>query len=537
MDETPDNSKQFEQHVTIEPTPLPTSQTKKTASQNKKKRFFNYGKTVLHITYLWVLIGFVCGTFLLLIPVRSLVGFLRFHHYSTTTENLIMTLIILGLMIITFLFAKWIHWWIVNGKRAISKAAFHVVLLMAFIGAIWFLLTPKRALPYTYIMSNSGQFIAGPYPSKEDMIRLKTEGFDTIVSLLNPLVVPFEPILIQRERENAKKYGIKLIEIPLLPWIGQNSKAFSEIKQLATSAGKKKFYVHCYLGQDRVWMFLTLVNKIATPYHNPDIPITLRKDTLERGYVLQLAKQQVIGPMPSEAEFPALLSRNPKNISSIPFTVFVSINAAGKDNPFTLVGSKKEFIATFGVRHYSYPIKSFPFNPKRVLDVVEKVKNIKGIVYIYDFLMPNKSTAAEAFILSYKTGLPAMPKQLLEKLEKGPMKLVAPNIVIGPTPKAEEFGQFFKDRGYESLIYVGPATDNDYIIDQKIAKFFNLNLRQYRADDPKLIELLASGGPWYLYGPGLKLIKPTIREKYRHLLPRNLPFYKSDFYRKKQKKK
>ena len=82
------------------------------------------------------------------------------------------------------------------------------------------------------------------------MIQLKREGF-TIVSLLHPAVVPFEPKLISDEKKLAESIGVPLIHVPMLPWVSGNQEALATIRQLAADR-TRHFYVHCYLGQDRV---------------------------------------------------------------------------------------------------------------------------------------------------------------------------------------------------------------------------------------------------------------------------------------------
>lgn len=131
--------------------------------------------------------------------------------------------------------------------------------LMAILGAagIWTLLNPASLLvqPWRAGRSHPAEgVIFGPYPVEEDFAALKAEGVTRIVSLLNP-VVPYEKVLLDQERERARRHGIELVNFPMGSILGQkfgddyvaNSRAAA---QSALSANGTA-YIHCYLGVNR----------------------------------------------------------------------------------------------------------------------------------------------------------------------------------------------------------------------------------------------------------------------------------------------
>ena len=94
-------------------------------------------------------------------------------------------------------------------------------------------------------------FSVGPYPELDKMYALKGMDYTSIISLLHPAVVPFEPVLLEKERKNAKEAGLEFINIPLLPWISDNNNSIDSLRRFVRNA-RGKYYVHCYLGVDRI---------------------------------------------------------------------------------------------------------------------------------------------------------------------------------------------------------------------------------------------------------------------------------------------
>lgn len=95
----------------------------------------------------------------------------------------------------------------------------------------------------------------GPYPTAQDLARLRRQGGRYVVSLLDPRL-PYEKQLIEREKAVAEKEGLVFKDFPmasifdhqLFPdYPKQEQKAVEFLKRLDAPA-----YVHCYLGKHRV---------------------------------------------------------------------------------------------------------------------------------------------------------------------------------------------------------------------------------------------------------------------------------------------
>jgi tetratricopeptide (TPR) repeat protein len=95
----------------------------------------------------------------------------------------------------------------------------------------------------------------GPYPEESDFKVLKKNGVKYIVSLLDPRL-PYERTLLEREHQNAEKYGMTLKDFPMASifdqkvfpdYLEQQQNAVRFLRRLDGPA-----YVHCYLGKHRV---------------------------------------------------------------------------------------------------------------------------------------------------------------------------------------------------------------------------------------------------------------------------------------------
>jgi len=142
-------------------------------------------------------------------------------------------------------------------KNLVIPAIAIASLLLVGAGIFWFLITPRNPITDRFRgqFSYSGaKVIVGPYPDEADLRKLRRQGVTNIVSLLNPQL-PYENVLIEREREIAKKLGLDFVNYPMTSLWGRA--VGDEYEQNATSAALTvvhapgKAYLHCYLGIHR----------------------------------------------------------------------------------------------------------------------------------------------------------------------------------------------------------------------------------------------------------------------------------------------
>src|ERR1700731_1527605 len=121
------------------------------------------------------------------------------------------------------------------------------------IAAFWVLITPDNPLTQYFsapVTVRDAKIIIGPYPREADFGLLKRNGVTTIVSLLDPKL-PFERVLLDRERALAAQYGMMFHDYPMGSLfnhhIGGDYETQAKLAAHAVAMAPGRVYLHCYL--------------------------------------------------------------------------------------------------------------------------------------------------------------------------------------------------------------------------------------------------------------------------------------------------
>ncbi len=261
-------------------------------------------KKTFTIIALWLFWGFALGTLILLGPVRKTVEYARENHWSEQKESLIVIGFMVLLVIISFAIAFVSSRYILSGANKIQKGSLIAIPVLAAVFSLSLLLNPKYVNGKEQSKVAEG-FSIGPYPTAERMAELKDEGYTGVISLLHPAVVPFEPKLLAEEKENAATADIKFYNIPLLPWISENEESIENLRKLIRGA-KGKYYVHCYLGKDRVNVAKLIILQESKKKIEGAETQARSLDSIpafERGKIYKLGENTFFTPMPTKEEY------------------------------------------------------------------------------------------------------------------------------------------------------------------------------------------------------------------------------------------
>ena len=142
----------------------------------------------------------------------------------------------------------------IKQKIIVCSLGFILISILGF----WVLITPDNPFTRSFqakISDTDASVIVGPYPGEEDFQILKSHNVTTIVSLLDPRL-PHERVLLDRERLLGEKYGISVLNFPMVSIFGQPfGDDYETIAALAAEAIARepgKVYLHCYLGVHRI---------------------------------------------------------------------------------------------------------------------------------------------------------------------------------------------------------------------------------------------------------------------------------------------
>lgn len=272
-------------------------------------------QSFIQFCLVWLCVGFPMGLWVLLAgPSKWLSEYALRTRMTLSDENLLGKLIILAYVVVSFVIALFLFRLIKRSKQKLLAWFVSVLLGLLLISSVLiFSFRPHWLIVYSGSsdgsLTRSGtdklEFVFGPYPDEARLDSLKDRRFDGVISLLHEMVVPAEPTLLRKETDYGEKIGLEVKNIPMLPWISGNEKSLEEIKKLLDT-GRGLYYVHCYLGRDRVNVFKSLVEKYGAETEIQKIGAIRRIEEMpqmERGKYYKLEENVCLTPFPTDEEF------------------------------------------------------------------------------------------------------------------------------------------------------------------------------------------------------------------------------------------
>jgi len=246
-------------------------------------------------------------------------------------------------------------------------------------------------------------FTFGPYPTEERIIQLKEQGYTDVISLLNPIVVPFEWKLFDEEKKNAEAIGLHFIHIPMVPWISENENAILKIKEIAQH-GKGKYYIHCYLGKDRINVVKRVLEQYQTSVSSVDVQAGRNlegKTFFERGAITKLDTTVYFIPYPTDEEYLGyILSGRIKYVISLMDTSI----AANKE----WIAKERKITGVYQMPFEILSMRADSIDTQKMTDAVHYVQKLPKPVVIHDFR--SDSPASKEFMRLYSSRIDTVQK-------------------------------------------------------------------------------------------------------------------------------
>lgn len=343
---------------------------------------FKSVKNIGLFAFIWLNMGFALGFTFLIGPVRWVATYSRENNFSNKNEGLLIKGVILLFVIISFIISMLLATGTIKAKASVTRILIPVICLALGTAALYQLLNPQNLRSFSSQQRDTEfkQFVFGSYPTLEELKSFKKEGYTSVISLLHPAVTPFEPVLLREEEENCKKAGLSLVSIPMLPWISENEGALNKIRQLAEHP-EGKYYVHCYLGKDRV----NLVKRLIATYNksvNAEAPGTNGRSLdgiaqFERGEITKISQDVYYIPYPTDEEYSGyIIGGGVQQVVSL----MDSTDAEQKPR----IDAEKKLLQTYQIPFENIPLSS-TINKAKLENLKIKISKMRRPLVIHRF--------------------------------------------------------------------------------------------------------------------------------------------------------
>jgi hypothetical protein len=261
---------------------------------------------------MWLLIGLVLGTAVLVGPVRLITEGMGRAGWEQSSQDRVLIVVILLYLVFSLLLTRWIVGIMFRARNRNTRWAIAAVFTLLAAGTAWEWSNPAKLLAGiagggdggSYNVVGGAEFIFGAYPDDAKLDSLKVAGVTAVISLQHPGVV-IEREGISAERDATRIRHLKFIQAPMLPWVSDNEESLEKLREIARH-GKGKYFVHCGLGRDRVNVAKRIIEaegiRIARSDAKTATGFADRPDPFERGSLAHLEPGKWLIPYPNKDE-------------------------------------------------------------------------------------------------------------------------------------------------------------------------------------------------------------------------------------------
>ncbi len=263
--------------------------------------------------YMWLAIGLVLGTAVLIGPVRLLTEGMGEAGWEQNSQDHVLIVVILLYLAVSLIVTRYVVGIMFRARNRNTRWAIAAVFTVLAAATAWQWSNPAKLLAEIAGGGDGGrlsgvggaEFFFGAYPDEDKLRALQLEGITSVISLQHPGVI-VEREGISAERDATKRLGMTLIQAPMLPWVSNNAASLQKLRMIARR-GQGKFYVHCGLGRDRVNVAKRVIEgegtKVAVAADLKEAPsFSDLTEPFVRGSVAHVDSGKWIIPFPDEHE-------------------------------------------------------------------------------------------------------------------------------------------------------------------------------------------------------------------------------------------
>ncbi len=355
----------------------------------KSRPIRGWRRWLLRLAFL-LCFGFAGGVLYLLFFLVPFEQWLADRGTSQGLVDLILAALVVGWLLIGLCATAFFSWFFLSRRRDLP-AGLGVLgaLIVASFAVFYFLLDTQFMLALGGMNEESiegERFTYGAYPDARKLEELEDEGYDGVITLLNP-DIPFENVLLKQELANGEQTDIPVYSQPMLPWISENEQSLREIEDL-TADDTKRFYIHCYLGKHRV----DYVRQMLDGAEGGPAPRELEPlpKTFERGRLVPFDGEKIVlGPYPTEEEWFNFVVR--RDVEEV-------ISTLDPENPedANWIEEERRIAQENGLTLTLKPLDAQAPDPEAVRELAAYAKSRGGKVYLHDFLEGERFRALES---------------------------------------------------------------------------------------------------------------------------------------------
>lgn len=206
----------------------------------------------------------------------------------------------------------------------------------------------------------------------------------------------------------------------------------------------------------------------------------------------------IVGPYPDQAKLQELKSQGYTTIVSLLHPLNLPMEAF-------LIHKENNAIAATGLNLIRIPVRAGKTKQlaknARIKELVNSRAN--GKYYVHGF--KDQERVLTFLKLVDETHHSAGIARLT--LSDGRVKMISPNVVIGPRPRKSEFQEDLQTHGVSGIAYAGPCNSNEALRDKHYAQAANLKWSCLQVKNSIVLSEIRYKGPWYVYGPVLPLVE------------------------------
>lgn len=454
--------------------------------------------------------GFAGGGYFLIFLVVPFEQWLVNIGFSQREIDNILAYIVYGWVVFGIAVSVVYYYFLLRGKRYITAYLLAIFVLINAIIVFYMFLNIDSA----FISSSRGEvqevnerFTFGPYPEKEKIEELENQGYDGVITLLNPTIV-FEKQLLDKEIKNGEEIGIEIISLPMLPWVGDNKEAIDGLKQLINK-DDSRYYVHCYLGKHRVDLAKQVIMTelgIETEQRKTMLP-----SDFERGNVYSFSNENIIlGPFPTDEEWSIILRKQIKEVISL-----LPADSSYLEYEQTIADAND-------IKLTSFPVEEGNISYDYLTQIYDYAINLDHRVYIHGF---NSSGVVSDLELVFRKQIEPYNNTLIpSSFANGELYKIGHQMFLGPEPTQYELSLLSRS-GIDTIISLNNTGNNSDLVEEinsyeiQYEELFNEENSNVHELYSLAVDLENRNDNLYIYGDDY-----TITSLYKILYGRNYGF-------------